>query len=137
MGVHGGPEADLTLGTCEADDYIPVPSRQTEHSRKRIAYTTGLSTPLLKGLAPRKQLFFDPTPRVCHDVKRVSRFETVLNDLDTHEVLVYNMEVQNQERLKCFQCAGFMIDGCHCHIFECAVCNPEHFCPVCGELEYI
>ena len=61
----------------------------------------------------------------------------MLNDLDTHQVLVNNMEVQNQEGMKCFQCAGFLIDGCHCHVLECAVCNPEHYCPVCGELEYI
>jgi len=48
-------------------------------------------------------------------------------------VLENNIGVQNQLGILCAYCGveGYYSDDCHCHKYDCSLCEPDNFCKVC------
>ena len=43
----------------------------------------------------------------------------------------YNLSVENQQGMMCLHCGQEMQDDCHCHEFDCFMCEPHNFCTKC------
>ncbi len=69
------------------------------------------------------------TPITVLDDKRTA--ETKLSKKKIAKLLEYNLTVQNQMGMMCLYCGQEMLDDCHCHEFDCCVCEPQNFCPKC------
>lgn len=59
--------------------------------------------------------------------------ESNLSPDDLQSVRLSNMEAQNQEAHRCEYCGGCDYnDICHCHQYNCRICEPANFCDTCG-----
>ena len=75
------------------------------------------------------------TPIYLEVDKRMKRSKLTKKQLAT--VLSHNATVQNQLGLTCTYCGceGYMqTDDCHCHRFDCQLCEPNNFCSKCTSL---
>jgi hypothetical protein len=60
---------------------------------------------------------------------------TKLTNEQYKRVILANAQVQNQMGLACTYCGvEGCLDGCHCHRYDCNVCEPDNFCRECGAL---
>ena len=80
---------------------------------------------------------------VCHNLKKpihVTKDKKMTNTKLTkkrlEEIQEYNCEVQNQLGLMCLYCGveGYMNDDCHCHRYDCRICEPDNFCTKCHKM---
>ena len=76
----------------------------------------------------------------CHGVKRPIHLtvdkrmkKTKLSKKKLATVLEYNVGVQTQLGLMCTYCGveGYHHDDCHCHKYDCSLCEPDNFCNEC------
>ena len=76
----------------------------------------------------------------CHGVKTPIHLtvdkqmkKTKLSKRKLASVLEYNVGVQNQLGLMCTYCGveGYVNDDCHCHKYDCSLCEPDNFCNEC------
>ena len=76
---------------------------------------------------------------VCHNMKsplvlpkdsnRV--VETKLSRKRKAKLEEYNLTVENQMGIMCLYCGQETQDDCHCHAFDCFICEPDNFCSKC------
>ena len=43
----------------------------------------------------------------------------------------FNVNVENQMGMMCLYCGQQVEDDCHCHEFDCYMCEPQNFCSKC------
>lgn len=66
------------------------------------------------------------------DSKRVT--ESKLSKKKIAKIQEYNLTVQNQMGMRCQYCGQEMLDDCHCHAYDCYICEPQNFCSKCYSL---
>lgn len=80
---------------------------------------------------------------VCHNLKKTTKVtkdnkmtDTKLTKEQLDDVHDWNCGVQNQLGLMCTYCgaAGYMNDECHCHRYDCKICEPDNYCSSCSSL---
>ena len=80
---------------------------------------------------------------VCQNLKRpiyVTKdnrmADTKLTKEQLEDIQEYNIGVQNQLGLTCTYCGveGYMNDDCHCHRYDCRICEPDNFCTKCHKM---
>ena len=80
---------------------------------------------------------------VCQNLKRpiyVTKdnrmADTKLTKEQLEDIQEYNIGVQNQLGLTCTYCGveGYMNDECHCHRYDCNICEPDNFCTKCHNM---
>ena len=80
---------------------------------------------------------------VCQNLKRpiyVTKDNrmagTKLTKEQLEDIQEYNIGVQNQLGLTCTYCGveGYMNDECHCHRYDCNICEPDNFCSCCASM---
>ena len=80
---------------------------------------------------------------VCQNLKRpiyVTKdnrmADTKLTKEQLEDIQEYNIGVQNQLGLTCTYCGveGYMNDECHCHRYDCNICEPDNFCSCCASM---
>ena len=78
----------------------------------------------------------------CECVKRMVKLctgqrmvETTLNEEQLQNVIQNNQDLGNQEGSQCTFCGAHdrLDDTCHCHTYDCRLCEPKNFCDICGE----
>ncbi len=69
-------------------------------------------------------------PIVVKNDKRIG--DSKLSKKKMLKLQEYNLTVQNQLGMMCLYCGVEMHDNCHCHAFDCEICEPQHFCPECN-----
>jgi hypothetical protein len=76
--------------------------------------------------------------KLCNNLKRSIIIQkdkriadSTLNKKKVEELKKYNLTVQNQLGMRCLYCGVESRDDCHCHEFDCEVCEPQNFCLQC------
>ena len=62
------------------------------------------------------------------------KFESKLSKLKRAKLQQYNFTVENPQGLMCLYCGQETQDDCHCHAYNCFMCEPENFCKKCYEI---
>ena len=70
---------------------------------------------------------------VDKETKRMG--ETSLPQWKVRQIEEYNVTVQNQEGIVCLYCGDEIRDGCHCHKYDCKICEPQNFCFECDSMK--
>ena len=71
-------------------------------------------------------------PIVVLQNKRMA--ETKLKPKKVTKLEEYNQTVDNQLGIMCLYCGAEVRDDCHCHEYDCSVCEPQNFCTKCHVL---
>ena len=72
--------------------------------------------------------------RPINVLKNKRTAETKLKPKKVAKLQEYNLTVQNQLGMMCLYCGAEMHDDCHCHAFDCEICEPHNFCEKCHAL---
>ena len=57
--------------------------------------------------------------------------ESKLSKSKVAQLEEYNCSVENQMGMMCLYCGQQVEDDCHCHAFDCYMCEPQNFCSKC------
>lgn len=57
--------------------------------------------------------------------------ESKLSKSKVTQLEEYNCSVENQQGMMCLYCGQEMMDDCHCHAYNCYMCEPQNFCSEC------
>lgn len=79
--------------------------------------------------------------KVCQNLKKPIRvtkdkrmMDTQLTNKKLQELQDWNCHVQNQQGIVCTYCGVEVYDDCHCHRYDCKICEPDNFCSSCASL---
>ena len=74
-------------------------------------------------------------PIILHDGKMQP---TLLSEVSLAMVTANNEIAYNQQMYECEYCGGspYLLESieCHCHRYNCSICEPDNFCSTCGML---
>ena len=59
---------------------------------------------------------------------------TKLNQMEYESVQESNKTAYNQMAYSCTYCGKSICEDCHCHRFDCKMCEPTNFCDKCDEI---
>ena len=76
---------------------------------------------------------------VCHNLKKPITVlpnkrvkESRLKPKKIAKLEEYNLTVNNQQGIMCLYCGAEVYDDCHCHQYDCFLCEPHNFCSKCN-----